>query len=329
VKIIAGWFKLVLAAVLGSCIAWAASAHAQTNYPTRPLRILVPFPAGGAIDTIARTLGEKLSSQLGQPLVIDNRPGAGGRIAAGIVATADADGYTMLLSTPGPISISPALFKSLPYDPERDFLAVTRVAEIINVMVVNPTPGVKTVKEFVEWAKKRSGEVRFGSSGAGQPDHLAGEFFQRLAGVKMTHVPYKGGGPALVDLVAGDLQVMFSTYVVAAPHVSTGRLRVLAVTTPQRQRMLPELPTIGESVPGFDVSNWTGVFVSSKTPRAISSRLFVEFNKAVLYPDVKTRQNLAGIDPIGSATPEEFQTFVREDTRRWAGIIRDANIKVE
>jgi tripartite-type tricarboxylate transporter receptor subunit TctC len=221
------------------------------------------------------------------------------------------------------------LFKSLPYDVERDFLPVTRVAEIINVMVVNPAPGAKTVKEFVEWAKKRSGEVRFGSSGAGQPDHLAGEFFQRLAGLRMMHVPYKGGGPALVDLVAGDLQVMFSTYVVAAPHVSTGRLRVLAVTTPQRQPLLPELPTVGETVPGFGVSNWTGVFVSSKTPRRIANRLFTEFNKAVLYPDVKTRQNLAGIDPVGSAAPEEFQKFVREDTRRWAGIIRDANIKVE
>ena len=319
--------RLAVATAAG-CIAWAAPAGAQTDYPARPLRILVPFPAGGAIDTIARTLGERLSSQLAQPLVIDNRPGAGGRIAAGIVATADADGYTLLLSTPGPISISPALIKSLPYDAERDFVAVTRVAEIINVMVVNPAPGAKTVKEFVEWAKKRS-DVRFGSSGAGQPDHLAGEFFQRLAGLRMTHVPYKGGGPALVDLAAGDLQVMFSTYVVAAPHVSTGRLRVLAVTTPQRQPLLPELPTVGESVPGFGVSNWTGVFVSSKTPRRVANRLFAEFNKAVLYPDVKSRQNAAGIDPVGSATMEEFQAFVREDARRWAGIIRDANIRVE
>src|SRR5688572_27626766 len=209
VKIIARRFeRVVSAALVFSCIGWAAPAYAQTDYPARPLRILVPFPAGGAIDTIARTLGERLSAQLGQPLVIDNRPGAGGRIAAGIVATADADGYTLLLSTPGPISISPALFKTLPYDVERDFVAVTRVAEIINVMVVNPAPGAKTVKEFLDWARKRSGDVRFGSSGAGQPDHLAGEFFQRLAGLKMTHVPYKGGGPALVDLVSGDLQVM-------------------------------------------------------------------------------------------------------------------------
>ena len=320
--------RLALAAAV-ACSAWTAPAAAQNDYPARPLRILVPFPAGGAIDTIARTLGERLSTQLGQPLVIDNRPGAGGRIAAGIVATADPDGYTLLLSTPGPISISPALFKALPYDPERDFAAVTRVAEIINVMVVNPAPGAKTVKEFVDWAKKRTADVRFGSSGAGQPDHLAGEFFQRLAGLRMTHVPYKGGGPALVDLVSGDLQVMFSTYVVAAPHVSTGRLRILAVTTPQRQPLLPDLPAVGESVPGFAVSNWTGVFVSSKTPRRITDRLFAEFNKAVLYPDVKTRQNAAGIDPIGSASIAEFQTFVREDARRWAGIIRDANIKVE
>ncbi len=316
-----------LITALGS--GWITSVLAQTNYPVRPLRLLVPFPAGGAIDTIARTLGEKISTQVGQAVVIDNRPGAGGRIAAETLTNAEPDGYTLLLSTAGPISISPSLFRTLPYNVERDFRPVTRVAEIINVMVVNPSTGARTVRDFLEWAKKRSGDVRFGSSGAGQPDHLAGEFFQRLAGLKMTHVPYKGGGPALVDLVAGDLQVMFSTYVVAAPHVATGRLRVLAVTTPQRQPVLPDLPTVAETVPGFGVSNWTGVFVSAKTPRAVVDRIFAEFNKAVLYPDVKARQNLAGIDPVGSASSEEFTKFVREDARRWADIIKSADIKVE
>jgi tripartite-type tricarboxylate transporter receptor subunit TctC len=233
------------------------------------------------------------------------------------------------VGTVGTIAISPSLFKKLPYDVERDILLLTRVGEIINVMVVNPATGAKNVKDFIEWAKKRPGQVRFGSSGAGQPDHLSGEFLQRLAGIQMTHVPYKGGGPALVDLVSGDLQVMFATYVVALPHITSGRLRAIAVATPRRQPLLPDLPAISESVPGFGVSNWNGMFAPAKTPRHIADRLFVEINKALQHPEVKKRQNAAGIDPGGSVSREEFVKFVREDTVRWSKIIRDADIKIE
>ena len=322
------WAYLVL------CIACLATggappAFAQEKYPLRPIRMLIPFPAGGAADTIGRTIGEQLSTQLGQPVVIDNRPGAGGRLATEMLAKAEPDGYTLLVGTVGGIAISPALYKKLPYDAERDILSLTRVAEIINVLVVNPASGARSVKEFIGWAKKQTSDVRFGSSGTGQPDHIAGEFFQRLAGIRMTHVPYKGGGPALVDLISGDLQLMFATYVVALPHVNSGRLRALAVTTPQRQPLLPDMPTIAETVPGFGLSNWNGVFAPGKTPRPIAERLFAEINKALQAVEVKRRQNAAGIEPGGSRSREEFAKFVREDTARWAAIVKEAGITVE
>ncbi|MEQ1774969.1 MAG: tripartite tricarboxylate transporter substrate-binding protein, partial [Burkholderiales bacterium] len=200
-------FNISRVFLIAMLTALSGTGIAAEKYPQRPIRILIPFPAGGVADTIGRTLGEQLNAQMGQPVVIDNRPGAGGRIAADLLAKAEADGYTLFVSTAGPLAISPALLKNLPYDAEKDFQAITRVAEAINVMVVNPSSGVRNVKEFVDWAKKRAGDVRYGSSGAGQPDHLSAELFQRLSGLQMIHVPYKGGGPALVDLVSGDLQV--------------------------------------------------------------------------------------------------------------------------
>lgn len=319
----------VMPCMAALCIGWSPAGYAQGKYPVRPIRVLIPFPAGGAADTIGRTIGEQLSAQLKQPVVIDNRPGAGGRLATEMLAKAEPDGYTLLVGTVGAMAISPSLLKKLPYNVERDILPLTRVGEIINVMVVNPSTGARSVREFIDWAKKRSGDVRFGSSGAGQPDHLSGEFFQRLAGIQMTHVPYKGGGPALVDLIAGDLQLMFSTYVVALPHINSGRLRALAVTTPQRQPLLPSLPAVAETVPGFGLSNWNGMFAPAKTPARIADRLFVEINRALKAPEVKKRQNPAGIEPIGSPSRQDFAKFIHEDTVRWAKIIRDADIKVE
>lgn len=304
-------------------------AHAQQGYPTRPIRILIPFPAAGASDTIGRSLGEQLASQLGQPVVIDNRPGAAGRLATEMLAKAEPDGYTLLVGGVGPMSISPALYRKLPYETLRDFVPITQSGEIINVMVVNPASGVKTVPEFIDWRKKRGGEVRYGSSGPGQLDHLAGEFFQRLANVQLTHVPYKGGGPALVDLIAGDLQLMFSTYVVALPHVKSGRLRAIAVTTPQRQPLLPDLPTVAESVPGFGVSNWNGIFAPAKTSAATADRLFVEVNKALRAQETVRRLNNSGIDALGSPSRADFVKFIREDMKQWAKIVADARIRVE
>lgn len=320
-------FVLSMAA---SWIVWAPAAFAQAKYPVKPIRILIPFPAGGAADTIGRTLGEQLAAQMGQPVVVDNRAGAAGRLATEMLARAEPDGYTLLVGGVGPLSISPSLYRKLPYDAVRDFLPITRVAELINVMVVNPTiGGAKSVQQFIDWAKTQSDNVRFGSSGTGQFDHLVGEFFQRQAGIRMTHVPYKGGGPALVDLVSGDIQVMFSTYVTAVPHLRGNRLRALAVSTPQRQAVLPDLPAVSEVLPGFGVSNWNGMFAPAKTPQLIANRLFSEFNKAMLAPDVKNRQNAVGIVPEGSASRMEFVKFIHEDTARWATIVKTANISVE
>jgi tripartite-type tricarboxylate transporter receptor subunit TctC len=314
------------AAVLALALGAPPAAHAQ-HYPTRPIRILVPFPAGGAADTVARTIGEQMSQKLGQPVVVDNRPGAGGRLATEMLAKAEPDGYTILVGTVGGIAVSPALYKHLSYDTERDIAPITRVAEILNVMVVNPSSGAHNVREFIDWAKQR-GDIRFGSSGTGQPDHIAGEFFERLAGISMTHVPYKGGGPALVDLISGDIQLMFATYITALPHVKSGRLRALAVTTAQRQPLLPDLPAISETVPGFGVSNWEGMFAPAKTPPAILDRLHAEINRALKAPDLKRRQQGAGIDPQGSPSRAGFAKFVKDELVHWAKLVKEAGIQV-
>ena len=320
------WSAIGVLCAAGVC---ATAAVAQDNYPTRPLRILIPFPAGGASDTIGRSIGDQLATQLGQPVVIDNRPGAAGRLATEMLVRAEPDGYTLLVGGVGPMAISPAVYRKLSYDTLRDFVPVTLAGEIINVMVIHPSSGVKTVPEFIAWRKKRSGDVRYGSSGPGQLDHLAGEFFQRLANVPLTHVPYKGGGPALVDLISGDLQLMFSTYVVALPHIKSARLRAIAVTSAKRQALLPDLPAIAEAVPGYGVSNWNGIFVPAKTPPRVADRLFTEVKKALTSPEVKRRQNNVGIEPVGSATRGEFVQFIRDDMARWAKIVKDANISIQ
>jgi tripartite-type tricarboxylate transporter receptor subunit TctC len=323
------WTAIAAVAALAGAFAPSVAAQTADRYPSRPIRILVPFPAGGAADLVARTIGEQVSQRLGQPVVVDNRTGAGGRVATEMLARADPDGYTLLVGTVGGIAISPSLYQKLSYDPARDMAPITMVAEIVNVMVINPSTGVKTVREFVDWAKKRPGETRFGSSGTGQPDHLAGEFFQRLAGIKLTHVAYKGGGPALIDLVAGDLQLAFATYIVASPYLAGGKLRALAVTTPQRQPLLPDLPTVGDTIAGFGLSNWEGIFAPARTSPVTLDRLFTVINEALRNPELKKRQNAAGIEPVGSPSRAAFAEFVKQDTERWAKIVKDANIVVE
>jgi tripartite-type tricarboxylate transporter receptor subunit TctC len=304
-------------------------AQGTSTYPSRPVRILVPFPPGGAADTIGRTLGDQMAIQMAQPVLIDNRPGAGGRLATEMLAGANSDGYTLLIGTVGGIAISPSLYRKLSYDPERDILPVSRVGEIINVMLVNPATGTASVKDFIDWARRRADPVRYGSSGTGQPDHLAGEFFQRAASIPMTHVPYKGGGPALVDLMSGDLQLMFATYAVGLPHIKSGRLRLLGVTTPERQALLPDVPALSESIAGFGLSNWNGLFAPGRTPGAVADRLFAEANKALQAPELRRRQTAAGIEPTGSGSRAEFAQFVREDTVRWARIVKRVGIVVE
>jgi len=319
--------RLVAAALLGMCV--ASQGWAQADYPSRPVRMLIPFPPGGAADTIGRTIADRLVVQIGQSVVVDNRPGAGGVLSGELLAKAPADGYTMMVGVPGAMVIAPLLNKRISYSPQRDFLPLTRVSEVLNVMVVNPKAGARTVPEFIAWARKRGGDVRFGSSGAGQPDHIAGEFFKRLAKVDMTHVPYKGGGPAMVDLIAGEIQVMFSTYVVARSHAEAGRLSILALTTPERQPLLQGLPTIGETLPGFGVSNWNGIFLPAGVPGPVTDRLFAEVNKALLDPGLRKRQNDAGIAPIGSPSQADFVRFFKAEHETWTRLIEETGIRIE
>jgi len=322
--------QFVVAGIFCALLPWNSAAQAQAKYPVKPIRVLIPFPAAGASDTIGRSIADQLAIQFGQPVVVDNRPGAAGRLATEMLVRAEPDGYTLLVGGVGPLAISPAIYKKLSYDVMRDFTAITMAAELINVMVVNPSiGGAGGISQFIGWAKQQQGKVRYGSSGPGQLDHLAGEFFQKLAGVAMTHVPYKGGGPALVDLISGDIQVMFATYVTAVPHIQGKRLRALAVVTAKRQPLLPDLPAIGETVPGFGVSNWNGIFAPAKTPRAVSERLFNEVNKAMLAPELKKRQNAVGIVPVGSSSSGEFVQFIREDIERWKKITHDAGLALE
>ncbi|HWI15086.1 MAG TPA: tripartite tricarboxylate transporter substrate binding protein [Burkholderiales bacterium] len=320
---------VVRALLIAACAPGIAAAAAGDAYPVRPIRLLIPFPAGGAADLIGRTLGDKLSAQLGQPFVMDNRPGAGGSLATELLAKAEPDGYTLMVGMAGPVSISPSVNRHLPYRPERDLTPLTRVSETLNVVVVNPVIGVSDIRSFVDWARKHAGSVQYGTSGVGQFDHLAGEFFKRLAGIEMTQVPYKGNGPALVDLVAGQIQITFPPYIVAGSYVKAGRLRALAVTTAERQPLLPSLPTVAEALPGFALSNWNGMFGPARLPPAVADRLHAEINAALKQPDVVDRFHQNGMEPVGSSTRTDFAAFVAHDTAHWARIVKDANLKFD
>lgn len=319
----------IAAATLVSMWALAGSANAEGAFPARPIRMLIPYPSGGAIDTIGRTLADEMGRALGQPVIADNRPGAGGRMATDALAHAPADGYTLLVTTGAPITVAPALTNKLPYSVGKDLTPLTRVGDIINVMLVNPEIGVDSVKEFIAWAKKRGGPVRYGSAGVGSADHLAGELFQNLTGVEMQHVPYKGGGPALLDLASGRIEVGFSTYTVAQGLLNGGKLKVIAVTSPQRQPSMPKLEAVAETVPGFAITNWAGVFLPSGVPGPLAERLFREFQRAAGTAAVKAKLRTVGVEAGASASMDEFRSFVQEDTSRWKQIVKSANVPME
>ncbi len=315
--------------VVAFCVSILCARAAENSYPYHPIRLLIPFPAGGAADLIGRTLGEKLSAQLGQPLVMDNRPGAGGTLATELLTKAEPDGYTLMVGMAGPISISPSVNLHLPYRVARDVTPLTRVSETLNVVVVNPALGATDIRGFIDWAGKQNGNVQYGTSGVGQFDHLAGEFFKQMAGLVMTQVPYKGNGPALIELVSGQIHITFPPYIVAAPYVKAGRLRALAVTTADRQSLLPNLPTVAETLPGFALSNWNGMFAPGHLARAIADRLHAEINKALKLPDVIERFHQNGLEPVGSSTSNDFSNFVSADTEHWARIVHEAKLKFD
>ncbi|HEX5130183.1 MAG TPA: tripartite tricarboxylate transporter substrate binding protein [Usitatibacter sp.] len=303
-------------------------AQAQP-YPAKPIRFVVPYPAGGPLDTVARLLGAKVGESLGQPVVVDNKPGAGGNIGADIVAKSPADGYTILMGAVATHAINPTLYKSIPYDPIKDFAPVTQVASTPNVLVVNPAVPAKDVKEFIAYAKANPGKLSFGSGSIGSAGHLAGELFKATAGVDMVHVPYKGAAPAMQDLIGGQVQLMFDNLASSLAQVKAGKIRALAVTTAKRTPLAPELPTIAESgVPGFDISTWFGIFAPAGTPKPALERLHAEFAKALADPGIREKMNRMGAEPVGN-TPEEFAAFIRTEADKYAKLIRASGAKVD
>jgi tripartite-type tricarboxylate transporter receptor subunit TctC len=307
----------------------ACGALAQ-GYPAKPIRFVVPYAAGGPLDLIARAIGQKMAESTGQPVVVDNKPGAGGNIGADIVAKAAPDGYTIVMGAVATHAINPTLYPSIPYDAVRDFTPVAMVAVVPNVLVVNPSLPARNVQELIALARAKPSYLNFGSGSTGSTGHLAGELFNTLAGVKMVHVPYKGGAPAMADLLAGQVQLMFDNLANALPQVRAGRLRALAVTTAQRSAFAPELPTLAEAgVPGFDLSTWFGVFLPGNAPRDIVVRLNAEVNKALNAPDMRSRLEKMGAEPPTNNTPERFAAFIRVEFEKYARVIKASGAKVE
>ena len=318
------------AAVIVICASALAPTIAEAqSWPNRPVRLISPFAPGGGADITSRAIAQKLSTTLGQQVVVENRGGAGGMIGVDMAAKAPADGYTMVLGTIGPIAINPSLYKKMTYDPMRDLIPVSQAANALNVLVVHPSLPAKNVKEMIAIAKARPGQMNYGSSGPGATDHLAGELFNVLAGVKMVHVPYKGGAPAMLDLVAGNVQVVFSTVSTAVAAMDSKRVRPLAMTGNQRFELMPDLPTVAEAgLKGFEVNNWYGVFLPSGTSKEIVAKLNVEVVKALAAPDVKKRLIEAGIVAT-SSSPEGFTSYVKAEAAKWAKVIKEAGITVE
>ena len=299
------------------------------SYPTRPIRLVVPFPPGGATDILARALAQRWSETLGQQVVVDNRPGAGGNIGSELVARAAPDGYTLLMGTVGTHAINASLYAKMPYDHVKDFAPVVLVAGVPNVMVVNPAVPAHTVQEFIAYAKANPGKVNFASSGNGTSIHLSGELFKVMTGVQMTHVPYKGSAPALQDLLGGQVQVMFDNLPPSLPHIKAGKLRAVAVTSARRAPALPDVPTIAESgLPGFEASSWFGVLAPAGTPAPIVTRLNAEANNWLGTPDAKEKMLALGANAIGGS-PEDFAAHIRAETAKWAKVVKESGAKAE
>ncbi|WP_050873065.1 Bug family tripartite tricarboxylate transporter substrate binding protein [Comamonas testosteroni] len=320
-----------LPAVLGLG-ALAPAAHAQTpeaNWPSKPIRWIVPFPPGGAMDAIARTLGEKAARTLGQPFVIENRPGAGGNIGADFVAKSPADGYTLMITSIGMATNKP-LYRKLSYDPIKDFAPVGVLAVVPNILVTNATqPQIKSVADVVAAAKAAPGKLTYASAGNGTSIHLAGEVFTSLAGVDMLHIPYKGSGPAVSDLLGGQVNYMFDSITSARPHIQSGKLRALAVTTARRSTSMPDVPTMEEAgIKGYEVSPWFAAFMPAGTPPAIVKKLNQTFVAAMKQPDVIERFQAIGAEVVGS-TPEEAARHLQTESQRWTRLINERGIHMD
>jgi len=302
---------------------------AAGGYPTKPIRMLVGFAPGGGTDTTARAISQPLSEALGQQVVVDNRAGAAGNIATDIASKSPPDGYTVLMGTIAALAINPSLYEKLPFDPVRDFEPVSLAVSSTNVLVVHPSVPAKSVKELIALAKSQPGKLTYGSSGVGGAGHLAGVLFDQLAGTKMVHVPYKGGAPAMIALIGGEVQLVFATAETAVPQIKAGKIRALGVTIAKRTALLPDLPTIAEAgLPGYEANNWYGVLVPAKTPRAIVDRLNREIVKVLNTPAVKATLFRQGLDASPS-TPQEFGAYIKSEIAKWAKVVKASGAKAE
>jgi len=318
---------LACAALLLPAVASTASAQA---WPNRPIRLIVPYPAGGGTDFFARTVGGKLGELLGQQIVIENKPGAGTIIGAQAAAISAPDGYTVLLGDSTTLAVNPSLYAKLAYDPVKDFAPVTLTARFAMLLVVNPTLSkAHTVKEFLDEAKKEQGRMNYASVGPGTTHHLTMELFLEQTGIRLTHVPYKGAGPAINDVVGGQVPVMFVDLAAGSPMIKAGKLRVLGVASPKRIAALPDVPTLAEQgVANFEAWAWQGFVMPAGTPKDIIARFGADYAKAVAVPDIRQKLVDAGVEPVTS-TPEEMAAYMKSETAKWSAVVRSANIKVD
>jgi len=318
-----------LACVLAGGVSLAPLPACAQAYPTKPIRLVVPFPPGGSLDVVARAIGQKLTEAWGQPVVIDNRPGAGGNIGADLVAKSAPDGYTILEGALSTHAVNVSLYRKMPYDPIKDFAPITLVATTPNVLVLSPTLPVNSVSELVAYAKAHPRALSFGSGSNGSAGHLAGELFKAEAGVDMVHIPYKGGAPALQALLAGDTQLMFDNLANSTPQLKAGRLKALAVTTATRSALIPELPTLAETgLPGFDIYTWWGFMAPAGTPKEIIAKWNAEVTRILATPEMKAFFAQQGAEPAPT-TPEQFAALIRSEIPKYAKIVKDSGAKVD
>ncbi|CAB3830859.1 Bug family tripartite tricarboxylate transporter substrate binding protein [Achromobacter mucicolens] len=320
--------KLAITIAAASALAFSSAAIADA-YPTKPIRLIIPFAVGGSTDNLGRVLAARLSEKLGQQVVADNRPGAGGNIGTDLVAKAPADGYTLLFATEGTLGINPSLYKKLPFDPEKDFTPIAQFASVPNILVVNPKVQAKTVQELAAYAKSKPASLNMGSAGNGTTNHLSGELFQSMTGASFTHVPYKGSGPAMADLLADQIQLMFDNLPGSLPHVKAGSLRALAVTSAKRSPLLPDVPTMAEAgVPGYDVEVWFGV----AAPKGLPAQTLATLSKAIteISQEPATIEKILniGATPLTS-TPAEFGSRIQEARLKWAPIVAHSGAKID
>ncbi|MCE9642217.1 MAG: tripartite tricarboxylate transporter substrate binding protein [Betaproteobacteria bacterium] len=319
----------VLALVLVSMPCTATGAVAADAYPSKPIRFVLGYAPGGASDVVSRIVGTRLSEALGQPVVIDNRPAAAGSAAAGMVARTPADGYTLMLAATSTLAVNPSMYKSLPYDSLKDFTYLANFVSMPNLLVVNPNLPVKSVPELIALAKVEGGKLTFASAGVGSSNQFTAELFNYMAKIKMTHIPYKGGGPAMVDVAGGQVSLIFATIVSAIPLVKSGRLRPLGVTSAQRSPSMPEVPAIAEAgLPGYESTIWYGMVMPAGAPRAIVARLSSEVEKLLTMQDVKDRFQTLGAD-IMYLPPERFEQYVRAEIKKWSVVVRETGMRAE